>query len=150
MSLLQSALDFLAGPGTLGAASRDQNDFVGQTVEMGEMKLRIRRIIAEGKPGTRWRRPGGAALRCAAGGLPAGRCPQLRGQPRAGGARQRLAGAGAAGAVVSSCLVEPAPCHGTGLKAQDLSWEGRTGISTVDSALYPPRIQPYERCPNAP
>ncbi|XP_052556311.1 cyclin-G-associated kinase isoform X1 [Tympanuchus pallidicinctus] len=48
MSLLQSALDFLAGPGTLGAASRDQNDFVGQTVEMGEMKLRIRRIIAEG------------------------------------------------------------------------------------------------------
>lgn len=48
MSLLQSALDFLAGPGTLGAASRDQNDFVGQTVEMGEMKLRIRRVIAEG------------------------------------------------------------------------------------------------------
>ncbi|XP_015705044.1 cyclin-G-associated kinase [Coturnix japonica] len=48
MSLLQSALDFLAGPGTLGAASRDQNDFVGQTVEMGEMKLRIKRVIAEG------------------------------------------------------------------------------------------------------
>uniref|UniRef100_A0A8C9FXI2 Uncharacterized protein n=1 Tax=Pavo cristatus TaxID=9049 RepID=A0A8C9FXI2_PAVCR len=62
MSLLQSALDFLAGPGTLGAASRDQNDFVGQTVEMGEMKLRIRRVIAEGKRGARWRRPGGAAL----------------------------------------------------------------------------------------
>ncbi|NXF06969.1 GAK kinase, partial [Smithornis capensis] len=48
MSLLQSALDFLAGPGSLGAASRDQNDFVGQTVEMGEMKLRIKRVIAEG------------------------------------------------------------------------------------------------------
>ncbi|XP_072214935.1 cyclin-G-associated kinase [Excalfactoria chinensis] len=48
MSLLQSALDFLAGPGTLGAASRDQNDFVGQTVEMGEMKLRIKRVVAEG------------------------------------------------------------------------------------------------------
>ncbi|NWY42593.1 GAK kinase, partial [Sylvia atricapilla] len=48
MSLLQSALDFLAGPGSLGAASRDQNDFVGQTVEMGDMKLRIKRVIAEG------------------------------------------------------------------------------------------------------
>uniref|UniRef100_A0A8C4RH62 Protein kinase domain-containing protein n=1 Tax=Erpetoichthys calabaricus TaxID=27687 RepID=A0A8C4RH62_ERPCA len=48
MSLFQSALDFLAGPGTAGAASRDQNDFVGQTVEMGEMKLRIKRVIAEG------------------------------------------------------------------------------------------------------
>lgn len=49
MSLLQSALDFLAGPGSLGAASRDQNDFVGQVVEMGEMKLRIKKVIAEGE-----------------------------------------------------------------------------------------------------
>uniref|UniRef100_A0A8C3RX69 Cyclin-G-associated kinase n=1 Tax=Chelydra serpentina TaxID=8475 RepID=A0A8C3RX69_CHESE len=48
MSLLQSAWDFLAGPGSLGAASRDHNDFVGQTVELGDMKLRIRRVIAEG------------------------------------------------------------------------------------------------------
>ncbi|XP_043916868.1 cyclin-G-associated kinase isoform X1 [Protopterus annectens] len=48
MSLFQSALDFLSGPGSLGAASRDQNDFVGQTVEMGDMKLRIKRVIAEG------------------------------------------------------------------------------------------------------
>ncbi|XP_069092802.1 cyclin-G-associated kinase [Pleurodeles waltl] len=48
MSLLQSALDFLAGPGALGASSRDQNDFVGQTVELGELRLRIRRVIAEG------------------------------------------------------------------------------------------------------
>ncbi|XP_053153314.1 cyclin-G-associated kinase isoform X2 [Hemicordylus capensis] len=48
MSLFQSALDFLAGPGSLGAASRDQNDFVGQVVEMGEMKLRIKKVIAEG------------------------------------------------------------------------------------------------------
>ncbi|MGH0133220.1 UNVERIFIED_CONTAM: hypothetical protein FKN15_052208 [Acipenser sinensis] len=47
MSLFQSALDFLAGPGSAGAASRDQNDFVGQTVEMGDMKLRIKRVIAE-------------------------------------------------------------------------------------------------------
>ncbi|KAL6114746.1 gak [Pungitius sinensis] len=48
MSLFQSALDFLAGPGSLGAASRDQNDFVGQVVELGDMKLRIKRVIAEG------------------------------------------------------------------------------------------------------
>lgn len=49
MSLFQSALDFLAGPGSSGAASRDQNDFVGQVVELGDMKLRIKRVIAEGK-----------------------------------------------------------------------------------------------------
>lgn len=49
MSLFQSALDFLAGPGSSGAASRDQNDFVGQVVELGDMKLRIRRVIAEGE-----------------------------------------------------------------------------------------------------
>ncbi|XP_030647468.1 cyclin-G-associated kinase isoform X2 [Chanos chanos] len=48
MSLFQSALDFLAGPGSAGAASRDQNDFVGQVVELGDMKLRIKRVIAEG------------------------------------------------------------------------------------------------------
>ncbi|XP_013206374.1 cyclin-G-associated kinase isoform X2 [Microtus ochrogaster] len=49
MSLLQSALDFLAGPGSLGgAAGRDQSDFVGQTVELGELRLRVRRILAEG------------------------------------------------------------------------------------------------------
>ncbi|XP_072261115.1 cyclin-G-associated kinase isoform X2 [Pyxicephalus adspersus] len=48
MSLLQSALDFLSGPGSLGASGRDQHDFVGQTVEMGELKLRVKRVIAEG------------------------------------------------------------------------------------------------------
>lgn len=49
MSLLQSALDFLAGPGSLGgAAGRDQSDFVGQTVELGELRLRVRRVLAEG------------------------------------------------------------------------------------------------------
>ncbi|KAM8961962.1 cyclin-G-associated kinase [Pelodytes ibericus] len=48
MSLLQSALDFLAGPGSLGAAGRDQHDFVGQTVELGDLKLRVKRVIAEG------------------------------------------------------------------------------------------------------
>ncbi|XP_006893653.1 PREDICTED: cyclin-G-associated kinase isoform X2 [Elephantulus edwardii] len=50
MSLLQSALDFLAGPGSLGgAAGRDQHDFVGQTVELGELRLRVRRVLAEGQ-----------------------------------------------------------------------------------------------------
>uniref|UniRef100_A0A3B1JA86 Cyclin-G-associated kinase n=1 Tax=Astyanax mexicanus TaxID=7994 RepID=A0A3B1JA86_ASTMX len=53
MSLFQSALDFLAaagagGAGSAGAASRDQNDFVGQIVELGDTKLRIKRVIAEG------------------------------------------------------------------------------------------------------
>ncbi|XP_076127024.1 cyclin-G-associated kinase isoform X1 [Alosa pseudoharengus] len=48
MSLFQSAIDFLAGPGSAGAASRDHNDFVGQIVELGDMKLRIKRVIAEG------------------------------------------------------------------------------------------------------
>lgn len=63
MSLFQSALDFLAGPGSLGAASRDQNDFVGQTVEMGDMKLRIKRVIAEGESRRRRRQAGGGAER---------------------------------------------------------------------------------------
>jgi cyclin G-associated kinase len=49
MSLFQSALDFLAGPGSSGGAGRDQNDFVGQVVELGDMKLRIKRVIAEGE-----------------------------------------------------------------------------------------------------
>ncbi|XP_046697383.1 cyclin-G-associated kinase isoform X1 [Silurus meridionalis] len=44
MSLFQSALGFLAGTG----ASRDQHDFVGQIVELGDTKLRIKRVIAEG------------------------------------------------------------------------------------------------------
>ncbi|XP_065107030.1 cyclin-G-associated kinase isoform X2 [Paramisgurnus dabryanus] len=49
MSLFQSALDFLAGPvGSVAGAGRDQNDFVGQVVELGELKLRIKRVIAEG------------------------------------------------------------------------------------------------------
>ena len=126
MSLLQSALDFLAGPGTLGAASRDQNDFVGQTVEMGEMKLRIRRVIAEGKRGPRWRRPGGAALRC---GRPScGPLPPAAG-PASGGRCSAGAGCGRGLPVPSPfprVPVEPAgpvgaPCHGTGVDPE-LEW----------------------------
>lgn len=48
MSLFQSALGFLAGTGS-AAASRDQHDFVGQVVELGDTKLRIKRVIAEGE-----------------------------------------------------------------------------------------------------
>lgn len=100
MSLFQSALDFLAGPGSLGAASRDQNDFVGQTVEMGDMKLRIKRVIAEGKSGRQSRAgpweadPGAAGLRWASPWASRSRFPCLLflhregfllGRPRPGG-----------------------------------------------------------------
>ncbi|XP_038660339.1 cyclin-G-associated kinase isoform X4 [Scyliorhinus canicula] len=47
MSIFQSAFDFLSGTPGL-AAGRDHNDFVGQTVELGDVKLRIKRVIAEG------------------------------------------------------------------------------------------------------
>lgn len=106
MSLFQSALDFLAGPGSLGAASRDQNDFVGQTVEMGDMKLRIKRVIAEGKSGRQGRALWGGPRRCGAGmGFPAGlplpfssllfldREGFLLGRPRPGGGGRAAAGA---------------------------------------------------------
>lgn len=76
MSLLQSALDFLAGPGSLGgAAGRDQTDFVGQTVELGELRLRVRRVLAEGEARA------GAGV---SAGVSAGR--------RAGGSRPRARG----------------------------------------------------------
>lgn len=88
MSLFQSALDFLAGPGALGAASRDQNDFVGQTVEMGDMKLRIKRVIAEGESGRR-------RQQAAPGTGPGGGAPAAAGlgwaSPRAPGLPRRLA-----------------------------------------------------------
>uniref|UniRef100_A0A8C4X0U7 Protein kinase domain-containing protein n=1 Tax=Eptatretus burgeri TaxID=7764 RepID=A0A8C4X0U7_EPTBU len=43
MSLLQSAFDFLSG-----SATRDDNDFVGHTVELGDLRLGVKRVIAEG------------------------------------------------------------------------------------------------------
>lgn len=68
MSLLQSALDFLAGPGSLGgAAGRDQTDFVGQTVELGELRLRVRRVLAEGEARAGGAGPGAGGHRGAAG-----------------------------------------------------------------------------------
>ena len=44
MSLLQSAFDFLSG-----SATRDDNDFVGHTVELGDLRLGVKRVIAEGE-----------------------------------------------------------------------------------------------------
>lgn len=42
MSFFKSALDFVSG-----SANQD-NDFVGSMVELGELKLYVRRVIAEG------------------------------------------------------------------------------------------------------
>lgn len=68
MSLLQSELDFLAGPGSLGgAAGRDQTDFVGQTVELGELRLRVRRVLAEGEARAGGAGPGAGGHRGVAG-----------------------------------------------------------------------------------
>lgn len=40
---------FKSAFGMLGSGGgRDENDFVGQTVELGNQKLRVRRVIAEG------------------------------------------------------------------------------------------------------
>uniref|UniRef100_A0AC11DFW7 Cyclin G associated kinase n=1 Tax=Ovis aries TaxID=9940 RepID=A0AC11DFW7_SHEEP len=79
MSLLQSALDFLAGPGSLGgAAARDQTDFVGQTVEMGELRLRVRRVLAEGEmPGSGLRASSRLTLHETARRSPLGLCRLL-------------------------------------------------------------------------
>lgn len=122
MSLLQSALDFLAGPGALGgAAGRDQTDFVGQTVELGELRLRVRRVLAEGEARTGGRTGGRAprvsAWRAARGGregpglfrrggrsrpghfLVGGGPGWGRAAPAAGAADLREAGCGVRGAV---------------------------------------------------
>lgn len=94
MSLLQSALDFLAGPGSLGgAAARDQTDFVGQTVEMGELRLRVRRVLAEGEGGR---------------GRSGGDCGG-RGRPRVGHFREGGSGPGRALAAVPAGAGHPRP-----------------------------------------
>ncbi|GAB1607107.1 cyclin-G-associated kinase-like isoform X3 [Argonauta hians] len=41
---LKSAFGYLSG----GSPNREENDFVGQTVELGQQKLTVRRVIAEG------------------------------------------------------------------------------------------------------
>ena len=39
----RSALGYLSNP-----VARDENDFVGQYVELGDLKLRVKSVIAEG------------------------------------------------------------------------------------------------------
>lgn len=48
--LLKSAMGYFnAGPTTTTASSSaSDNDFVGQIVEVGSLKLRVKRVIAEG------------------------------------------------------------------------------------------------------
>lgn len=51
--LLKSAMGYFnAGPTTTttpsSSASGSDNDFVGQIVEVGSLKLRVKRVIAEG------------------------------------------------------------------------------------------------------
>ena len=43
--LLKSALGYLGGA---AASVGQENDFVGQYVELGSQKLRVKRVIAEG------------------------------------------------------------------------------------------------------
>lgn len=43
--ILKSAFGYFNADGTQGA----ENDFVGQTVEIGNVKLKVKRIIAEGR-----------------------------------------------------------------------------------------------------
>lgn len=49
--LLKSAMGYFnAGPTTAPSASTaSDNDFVGQIVEVGSIKLRVKRVIAEGQ-----------------------------------------------------------------------------------------------------
>lgn len=48
--ILVMAEFFKSALGILGGGqARDGNEFVGQTVELGNQKLRVRRLIAEGK-----------------------------------------------------------------------------------------------------
>lgn len=92
MSLLQSALDFLAGPGSLGgAAGRDQTDFVGQTVELGELRLRVRRVLAEGEARAGCR---GSARGARARGEPGGVGRVTARRARSGAGEAVTAGAG--------------------------------------------------------
>jgi len=43
--LLKSALGYLGGA---ASAAGEENDFVGQYVELGPQKLRVKKVIAEG------------------------------------------------------------------------------------------------------
>lgn len=46
MSVFKSAMGYFSSSGANGS---NDNDFVGQFVEIGNMKLRVKKVIAEGK-----------------------------------------------------------------------------------------------------
>lgn len=46
MSVFKSAMGYFSSGGANGS---NDNDFVGQFVEIGNMKLRVKKVIAEGK-----------------------------------------------------------------------------------------------------
>lgn len=46
MSVFKSAMGYFSSSGANGGSD---NDFVGQFVEIGNMKLRVKKVIAEGK-----------------------------------------------------------------------------------------------------
>lgn len=46
MSVFKSAMGYFSSGGANGGSD---NDFVGQFVEIGNMKLRVKKVIAEGK-----------------------------------------------------------------------------------------------------
>lgn len=147
MSLFQSALDFLAGPGSLGAASRDQNDFVGQTVEMGDMKLRIKRVIAEGKRGGRagpcGADPGAAGLGWASPRASRSRFPCLLfldregfllGRPRPGEGGRAAAGAAVPASREGLAVSAPGRCPRPGGTVSP-----GPGVAAVLGATVPPQ-----------
>lgn len=45
MSVFKSAMGYFSSSGTNGGSD---NDFVGQVVEIGNIKLRVKKVIAEG------------------------------------------------------------------------------------------------------
>lgn len=46
MSVFKSAMGYFSSGGANGSS---ENDFVGQFVEIGNMKLRVKKVIAEGE-----------------------------------------------------------------------------------------------------
>lgn len=46
MSVFKSAIGYFSSGGANGS---NENDFVGQFVEIGNMKLRVKKVIAEGE-----------------------------------------------------------------------------------------------------
>ncbi|KAH9366711.1 hypothetical protein HPB48_010384 [Haemaphysalis longicornis] len=48
--LFKSALGYFANSGSSSSSAREDHEFVGQVVELGQQKLRVKRVLAEGGP----------------------------------------------------------------------------------------------------